>query len=345
MHSFVRNAFALIALALLCMANTADAQDAYFPNNATLNSYIFGYAVVGYANVNNLQNRQNGTSPTVNVVDNAGIQQSLLAYNSSTVNISQRSGQIIEVGNGVFAYNHSTVNVSANVPDGVQLDANNSFANDSSTINLYSGAFSEGLAVQNSGTVNLYTGSHVNQEISTYNSGKANISGGRIDGLIYATDSGIVNMSGGTLDPTYYSGIGQGVRVSGNGTINLSGGKIGNSSSTEQFTALDSGTLNCYGGSFSSLTEFVASNSSTLNFYGTKLGDTLVGSNSVYNIYSLSGQLSDGNSITGLNLAVAIGDNVTVNFHNTATTPAPSSVLVVLLGAVPLVGVLRRRRK
>ena len=124
-------------------------------------------------------------------------------------------------------------------------------------------------------------------------------------------------------------------------TINVSGGSIGIG-----LYARDSSTVNLSGGSVGGF--LLADYSGVLNIFGRGLVTSLVSTNSnggQFSLYQLSGALVDGTVLTSKDLYIQNGSSASFHLFNTTATPAPSSVLVVLLGAVPLVGVLRRRRR
>ena len=135
---------ALSTFTLLGVAPIAHAQTTYFPNDYTISDAVPGAAVVGFANQNDLHNRTNPTSPTVSLI-NGGSVLYLLAYNSSTVNVSGGS-----VGGDLYAFDSSTVNVSGGSINGA-LDASNS-----STVNLSGGSGGRSLFAQDSSVLNIF---------------------------------------------------------------------------------------------------------------------------------------------------------------------------------------------
>lgn len=91
----LRHAALPAALLLLGLTQTAHAQVDFYTNDATINSRsINGSAIVGYANIDDFNNRTNPTSPTVNLGSGGSINTTFLA-NSSTLNFNGGDGVIL----------------------------------------------------------------------------------------------------------------------------------------------------------------------------------------------------------------------------------------------------------
>lgn len=128
---------ALLLSAFSLAAVTAHAQ-VYVPNNTTLNSMLPNntppQAIIGFANGTDLNNHQNGTSPTVNVVNGFyanNADTTINTFNNSTLNIY---GGIISF---LYANDNSTVNLFSSAQTLFYIQAASS-----STINFYGTAFS-----------------------------------------------------------------------------------------------------------------------------------------------------------------------------------------------------------
>ncbi len=141
-----RHAILPAAFLLLGLAHTANAQDAYFANNATINYTVNGTAYVGYANQADLNNGTNPTSPTVALVTGGSIGGYLDARNSSTINVSSGS-----IASSLIASESNTVNVSGGSIGG------GLYAYDSGTINLFGVGLKAVLTNPNYGDYSKYT--------------------------------------------------------------------------------------------------------------------------------------------------------------------------------------------
>ena len=145
MNRNMKNAFALSTFTLLGVAPIAHAQTTYFPNDTTISGAVPSFAIIGFANQSDYNLRTNPTSPTVSLINSGSVRESLLAYNSSTVNVSGGS-----VRYGLVAYNSSTVNLSGG---SVRVSL---YAYNSSTVNLSGGSVGLNLGALGSGVLNIF---------------------------------------------------------------------------------------------------------------------------------------------------------------------------------------------
>ncbi|MCX5637995.1 MAG: PEP-CTERM sorting domain-containing protein [Planctomycetota bacterium] len=176
-----------LVVAVLALAPVAQAEDFVLTGNQHLD----------VINDINGDGRLYDTS-TVNVLSTGYIQGGLLAYDSSTVNIS---GGYIQCDHhlGVQACDSSTVNMSGGVI------AEHMSISGSSTLNMSGGHMPE-LGVSG-GTLNI-SGGYIHSTLCIYGGGGnnniVNISGGYIYDIRYMVNSGsgssIVNISGGVID-------------------------------------------------------------------------------------------------------------------------------------------------
>ncbi len=159
------------ALLLMGLAQIVHAQTTYyFPNDTTIDYAVNGYVCVGYASPNDLHNKTNGTSPTVNLISGSSVHYSLDAYNNSTINISGG-----DVGGALGTADNSVINVSGgNVAGGA-------FTQNTSTINISGGNISD---------MYIYSGSTIN------------IKGGSIGDFLAAYDNSTLNLFGTGLGDT-----------------------------------------------------------------------------------------------------------------------------------------------
>ncbi len=185
-----RHASLPVALLLLALTQTANAQDTYFPNDATINYTVTGNAIVGYPDASG----QPPTSPTIDLV----------------------SGGII-YGGALETYNHSTVNFSGGNTSAYIV----SFGN--STINVDGGNY--GVDSYNNSIVNIFDGTG---SIYTHNSSTANIGGGNVVGVLRASDNSTVTINGGIIGTTAVGNGFFDLIASDNSTVNLNGGNISN---------------------------------------------------------------------------------------------------------------------
>ncbi len=120
-------------------------------------------------------------------------------------------------------------------------------------------------------------------------------------------------------------------------TVNMSGGSVG-----VFLYAFNSSTVNLSGGSV--VRDVIAYDSSLLNIFGTGLTASLIDSGALgggYSRYFLSGTLLDGTVLTNQNLYIQNGTGARFTLTN---VPAPGSLVTALMGIVPGVFVLRRRK-
>jgi len=339
-------------LPLLCvttgvLAGAARAQDAFFPNDATVDFTINGETYVGYANNADRIAGTNGTSPTVNVVNGADLGRSLSSYNSSVINMS---GGILSSTSAAFL-----------------------IAIDNSTINLSGGTVGTGTSGQaearNNSTLNI-TGGAVNRNVVGSNNGRVNVSGGAIGGGFNMTGSSTLDFSGGTA--AFFGGANnaavnatlRGGTITGNVTANgtsmvqLSGTSVGGNV-TAAFTSMVDilgGTINgivnanassivdIFGGAFGG--DFFARTSGAINFFGPDIDALLVNPDaSGFSQYALSGMLQNGGSLDGRLLNIQNGSNARFSINRTSAVIPEPGTLALLAGGLPGLLALRRRRR
>ncbi len=168
---------ALLLLGLARIAN-AQAQDTYFPNDATVDYPVSSNVVVGYANYDDFYNRTNPTSPIINFV-NGGSISGVDRFNSN-----------------VFIYNNSAINVSGGVI------GNNLYAFDKSAVFVSGGDINLGLVAYGSSTVTVSGGS-VAIGVRAEDNSTVTVSGGSIGIFLTADNSGTLNMTGTGLGATF----------------------------------------------------------------------------------------------------------------------------------------------
>ena len=307
---------AVSTLALIGIAPIAQAQTyTFFPSDTTIDyDVITDYSVVGYASRVG-SNFQTPSSPTVNLVTGGILRGNGLSYtyNSSTLNVS--GGKIYS---GLYANNSSTLNLSGGT-------VSNLYTFNSSMANVSGGSVDGDILAYDSSTVNI-SGGRVN-DLFAFDSNTVNVSGGYVSYNLYASGSSLLNMGGGTVGDLYPTSF---------GTVNLSGGTVQRSLNANMFS-----TVNVSGGSVDG--NLYAHDSSLLNFFGHGLVASLIDPNpGGLSRYSLSGTLLDGTVWTNKNLYIANGKGARFTLNN---VPAPGSLVTALIGVVPGVMLLRRRRK
>ena len=196
-------------------------------------------------------------------------------------------------------------------------------------------------------TVAVVPNGSIGGTLNAFNSSYVTVSGGVISSAVQAFGNSHVTVSGGSIGSYVYS--------EGTATLTVTGGSFGNVVPTNgelQFTGHSSITWS--GGSFrgqgfdginvfdqtTGAVVFIGSNLAVANARPENRFVSFAGPGTDYD---LSGTLQDGTNLAGRVLFVQNG--ATFPTFRTASTPAPSSAIVLMLGAVPLVGVLRRRRK
>jgi|GEM_PF-6448899 len=236
----------------------------------------------------------------------------------------------------------------------VDMDGNfiNNFTGPSSpTVNVAAGAVIPEAHIFNHSIVNVTGGSvdfaamydtstlHVSGGMVRYALGlfsaEVRVTGGAIGEL--NSQGRLANVSGGTLGiVTANSNTDASGGVLGSSIVNITGGTF-----TSQVNALNDGILNLYGGNV-----FAASlralEGGTLNIYGTGLSALLTNpSTGGSSLYTLSGLLSDGSSLDGIQLFVR-NNGVTYgnSRFNLINIPTPGAAAVLALG-----GVLATRRR
>ena len=225
MSHFIRScALALGTFILACSAVNAQT---YYPNDATINNFLFGSAIIGYANSADYNSGVNGSSPMVSLVKGGFIRENLLAYNHSVFNLTANT-----IGGGGYAFNSSVINMSGGFIFGQNTHnfGNYLTAYDNSTIN-FSGGLLGGNNVPHGG-------------IYTFNNSAVNVTGGRLEDVNTYDDS-VANLSGGSVGY---------LQVNGRSVLNISGvnlsaalfaSNVGNSGYDEYFItgALNDGVV------------------------------------------------------------------------------------------------------
>ena len=172
----------------------------------------------------------------------------------------------------------------------------------------------------------------INYAINTYSNyvGYANISD------ITATPR--KNPTSPTINFVTGGSIGGFLDAYNSSTVNVSGGSIGSIGS--DLHAYDSSTVNVSGGSISG--DLWVNGAAVLNIFGRGLVAPFVYPGGSHSVYSLSGTLLDGTIVTNKYLYIQNGSSARFTLNN---VPAPGSLVTALIGVVPGVLMLRRRRK
>lgn len=190
------------------------------------------------------------------------------------------------------------------------------FLYDQSTLNVHGGAVPIALGFD-SAVINVHAGSVSDIEGQCQ---RVNVFGGMIDVVSANTNTSYMGDSLGSC------------------IIDVAGGTF-----TSEVNAFNDGILNMYGGRI--LAPFLrASEGGTINIYGTGLVAQLIDPNygNGNSLYSLSGLLSDGSSLDGVQLVVR-NDGVTYGHStfNLITVPTPGAAC--FLGLSGLMATRRRR--
>lgn len=161
------------ALALIAFATAAQAQNAFFASDTTLDSSnpVHGDAYVGYANFDDYLNSVNGTSPTVTMITGGSVDFNMQTFNGSTLNILD--GTIGAVFGSLEGFDHSTVNMSGGT---LNLDAE----------------------FQSSSVFN-FSGGQILDDVTTVDNTSLHMSGGSIGNALLLNGSSVNTMSGGTV--------------------------------------------------------------------------------------------------------------------------------------------------
>lgn len=232
----------------------------------------------------------------------------------------------------VFVTFNSTINFTVAedvvVGYGSQEDLDNRVNGTSPILNITGGATLEGYATAfNSSQVNMSSGNVVRDLIASDTS-TINLSGGSVDTSLLASDNSRVYITDGSVQSLF---------ALENSIANVSGGSIA--------SVYTNSRVNYTGGNVSN--GLYASVNGVLHIYGTNLSSVLTNPNAnggSSSLYTLSGTLLDGTSVDGKEVYIQNQSNARFFLHN--AVPAPSSVAVFLIGALPLGGLaLRRRRK
>ena len=283
MNVFTRFISKSASLALLSMSSVAYAQSGYafFPADTTITSTVTAnYAVVGYANYNDLSVRANGASPTINLLGSGYVSGNLDAYNSSAIHVVGGSASEID------AYDSSTVDMSSGR---IQY---NLYAHNNSVVTVRGGSIGYYLEAYDNSVVNFSKGL-VSSYMTADSNSTVNFSGGTVQSFLQGVGSSVLNVSGGNFGS---------LQADGNAVLNITGGSSGG------LRCGGDSIVNVRGGSLS-YTYYVESRS-VMNLYGLGLTDTLVSPGAggfSYSIYRLSGKLSDGKDVTGVSLYVEEG--------------------------------------
>lgn len=223
----------------------------------------------------------------------------------------------------------------------------------SPTVAIGMGADIPDAEVFNSSVVNVTGGSVA---AFMYDTAKLNISGGNVP-VALSFSSAEMNVTGGTVDDI--EGQGRRINVSG-GTIhtlvansqtdpfgenlgscvvNVTGGIF-----TSEIIGYNDGIVNLRGGSILGA-KLKAADGATLNIYGSDLTAQLVDPNAPngYSLYTVSGLLSDGSPLDGVELRVR-NDGVTYGHSSFNLIDVPEPGTVGVLALVGLLAACRRHR-
>ena len=97
-----------LGIAILCSVfESARGADVYYAFDSVIGSAISGNVIVGYADATDRSLMQNGTSPSVSLVDGGSVQFNVDVYNASTFEIAGGT-----IGYGVDAHDSSIVRVT-----------------------------------------------------------------------------------------------------------------------------------------------------------------------------------------------------------------------------------------
>lgn len=246
------------------------------------------------------------------------------------------------LGTGSFAQaqttyfpSNATINyaVSGNARVGYanQADYNNRINPTSPTVNLISGGSISSLYAYNSSSVNMSNGSGVNT-VQANDTSTVNINGGSVQVFLHAFNFSMVTISGGS--------VGGSLSAFNSSTVTMSGGSFLGGFG-DYLEARNNSTVTMSGGNIPG--NLYAVESGVLNFFGWDLVASLFNPNeNGFSRYLLSGKLRDGTVLTNKDLYVQNGSNAHFTLNN---VPAPGSLMVALIGVVPGVLLLRRRRK
>lgn len=160
-------------VAMVLATGRADAQDAFFPVDTTLDAGnpVVDNAYVGYASFDDYLSQVNGTSPTLTMISGASIGFNMQIFNRSVLNVT--GGVIGSTFGSMLAYDHSTVNMSGGL---IGLDVN----------------------TQGTSSFKL-SGGTVGDDVTTLDRSSARISGGTIGHSLLINSQSTVRMSGGTV--------------------------------------------------------------------------------------------------------------------------------------------------
>jgi len=259
------------------------------------------------------------------------------------------------VFNGVHASSNARVSITGGtVHDGVHAEVVSTVdisggettfvsAWGSGTVNL-SGSNPDSLSAHDISVVNMNGGSA--GRFSTHNNSKGNLYDGVVSGDVTAFDQSTINVYGGTIQGN----------VQAYGTVNIYGG---NKATPNSVNIASFGGLVQYGGneakpdlisiaSSGGLPDLFAVDAGRVQVFGSGLTERLLDPNFLYegdgisgffSKYALSGILQDGTDISGISLLVQNGTGADFALIQ---VPEPGSVLLIGLGAMPLLAARRR---
>lgn len=316
---------------ILISAHLVAAQQIFVTSDTNINTNVSGKDIfVGKDNLNDF-NTLPGTL-TLTVADGANIGGvgtdadgqpyfGLNVFGMHRTNIT--GGSIIEVN----SRDMSTVNISGGVV------GNEAYGRDSSTINISGGNVNSADGFDSS-TINIVDG--IVNHVAGFNTTTINISGGTVKNRVVGNSLSTINISGGGVN--YIQGTGDSVFNITGGDFDISG-QPGVTLGGYVFRILDNSVVNVYG--------------TNLSFTPTGAGSDLTGS---YMGYLLSGTLANGQSISGLHCLDYDGGRLfgdpslgannpgNVRFFNGPASPEPSSLALVGLAVLPMIGACVRRK-
>ena len=186
----------ILALILLTVTfDVASAQDAFFPDDTTLDvsNPVIGNAFVGYANLDDYLNGQNGTSPTVSMVVGASVDLNMQMFNASTLNMI--AGTVGTNFGSVLAYDQSAVNLSGGfVGQNVETQGN-------STFNFSEGTVGNDVILYDN-TSALITGGTLGHSLLMNFDSNVEIRGGTVVADIFVQETSALVMYGTDLTKT-----------------------------------------------------------------------------------------------------------------------------------------------
>lgn len=223
---------------------------------------------------------------------------------------------------GSFGFNNVVVGYAN------QSDLNSQANRKSPTVTIINSGSVANLNAYNSSTVNMNGGSAFS--LTAVDNATIVVSGGGITSGLRAGGNSMVTVSGGN--------IAEGFTADGSSTLNLTGGSIFN-----DLYSSGSGKLNISGGSIHG--NLHTANSSALNLYGMVTATLTNPNNNSNSQYTLSGTLSDGNSVNGVLLFIQNGSSARVAINGFAVPEPGSTALLISMGLTGAGLLARKRRK